>query len=168
MSAQRLFDPEEILRVLERHRVEYVLIGGLAATLYGSAHVTTDVDITPSRNPRNLERLSGALLELGARIRAEGEPDGLPFDPSPELLERTELLNLTTRCGDLDLAFEPAGTTGYKDLRRRATRLELDDVTFRVAALADVIRSKRAAGRDKDRLVLPTLERLLERLDEKH
>jgi len=167
MNAQRPFDPEEMLRVLARHRVEYVLIGGLAATLYGSPHVTTDVDITPERDPRNLERLSTALLDLGARIRTEGEPDGLPFDPSPDLLGRTELLNLTTRCGGLDLAFEPAGTGGYEDLRRGATELELDTVSFRIAALADIIRSKRAAGRDKDRLVLPTLERLLERLDEK-
>lgn len=167
MNTPRPFDPEAILQVLARHRVEHVLIGGLAATLYGSPHVTTDVDITPSRSPANLERLAAALQELEAKIRAEGEPGGLPFTASTERLESTTLLNLTTRFGDLDLAFEPAGTHGYRDLRRQAVELELETVSFQIASLADVIRSKRAAGRDKDRLALPTLERLLERLGER-
>jgi hypothetical protein len=52
------FDPEEILRVLDRHGVRHVLIGGLAATLWGSPHVTTDVDVTPDRARDNLRRLT--------------------------------------------------------------------------------------------------------------
>lgn len=76
------------------------------------------------------------------------------------MLERTDLLNLTTRFGDLDLAFEPHGTRGYEDLRRRAKELEIRGVTVVVADLSDVIRSKEAAGREKDRLTLPTLRRI--------
>lgn len=163
MAEPRPFDPEELLRVLETHSVDYVLIGGLAATLYGSPHVTTDVDITPARDPENLQRLARALEDLDARIRTEAEPEGLAFDRSPGMLSRAELLNLTTRVGDLDLAFVPHGTQGYTDLRRRAVELEIEDVTVVVADLADVIRSKEAAGREKDRLTLPTLRRLLER-----
>jgi hypothetical protein len=161
---RRSFDPEAILRTLARHRVAYVLIGGLAASLHGSPHVTTDVDITPERSPDNLARLAAALVELDARIRSEGEPDGLPFDRSPRLLERTSLLNLTTRHGDLDLSFEPAGTAGYGDLKRSAVEIRIRRTRVAVASLADVIRSKEAAGREKDRLTLPTLRRLLERL----
>lgn len=158
------FDPGEILRVLDAHGVRYVLIGGLAATLYGSPHVTFDVDITPEAEDGNLRRLAAALGDLDARIRAEREPDGVAFDRSPAMLARVALLNLTTRAGDLDLAFQPPGTRGYPDLRRGAVIIELHGVQVPVAALADVIRSKEAAGREKDRLTLPTLRRLLERL----
>jgi len=157
------FDPAELLRVLGTHGVDYVLIGGLAATLYGSPHVTTDVDITPAGSRENLRRLAKALDDLEARIRVEGEPAGVEFDRSAEMLSRTSLLNLTTRAGDLDLAFAPHGTQGYPDLRKRAVELDIDGVTVVVADLADVIRSKEAAGREKDRLTLPTLRRLLER-----
>jgi hypothetical protein len=160
----RPFDPEAMFRVLARHEVAYVLVGGLAASLHGSPHVTTDVDITPERSPENLERLAAALVELDARIRTEGEAGGLPFDRSARMLERTSLLNLTTRLGDLDLTFEPAGTGGYEDLAREAVEIRIRRTPVVVASLADVIRSKEAAGRETDRLTLPTLRRLLERL----
>jgi hypothetical protein len=163
MAEPRPFDPEAILRALQEHEVEYVLIGGLAASLHGSPHVTTDVDVTPSRSPRNLERLARALTALGARVRSEDAPDGLPFDFTPRTLAQNAMLNLTTRHGDLGLAFEPAGTRGYDDLIRDALAIEIRDTRVVLAALADVIRSKEAAGREKDRLQLPTLRRLLER-----
>ncbi len=165
MAEPRLFDPAAIFRVLESHGVEYVLIGGLAASLHGSPHVTTDVDITPRADRQNLERLAEALQEIAARIRTEGEPDGLPFDRSAEMLARTSLLNLTTRYGDLDVAMTPTGTRGFDDLRRHAIQITVHDTRVTVAALADIIRSKEAAGREKDRLTLPTLRRLLERLE---
>jgi len=163
VADERGFDPEEVFRVLAEFEVRYVLIGGLAATLHGSPHVTFDIDITPDAAEDNLRRLASALDELDARIRTEGVPGGLAFDRSAEMLSRTSLLNLTTRAGDLDVAFEPHGTHGYRDLRRDATTLDLHGIQVPVAALADVIRSKEAAGRDKDRLTLPTLRRLLER-----
>lgn len=165
MAEPAPFDPEAIFRILERHEVRYVLIGGLAATLHGSPHVTTDVDITPDRDSTNLARLAAALDELDAHVRVEGEPGGLRFDRSPKALARSTILNLTTRHGDLDLTFEPAGTTGYEDLSRQARKIEIRGTTVRVASLADVVRSKEAAGREKDRLTLPTLRRLLERLE---
>jgi hypothetical protein len=156
------FQPEKILAVLEKHHVAYVLIGGFAATIHGSPYVTSDVDITPDRGRDNLGRLSAALSELGARIRTEGEPEGIAFGHDAESLNRSELLNLTTRYGDLDIALTPAGTTGYADLRRDAIDLEVLGVNVPVASLADVVRSKAAAGRPKDELVLPTLRRLLD------
>ena len=166
MAEPRPFDPEAMLRILHEHEVAYVLVGGLAASLHGSPHVTTDVDITPSKDRPNLERLAEALEEMNARIRAEGEPSGLAFDRSAEMLARVSILNLTTRYGDLDLAFEPAGTCGYDDLLHRAIQVTIRGTRVVVAALADIIRSKEAAGREKDRLTLPTLRRLLERLGE--
>jgi hypothetical protein len=160
------FRPEDILRTLDRHGVRYVLIGGLAATIHGSAHVTTDVDITPDLGRRNLERLSAALKEMGAKIRVAGEPGGLPFDHDAGSLARMAVLNMTTRFGDLDVCTIPAGTGGYKDLARDAMELDILGVRTLVASLADVVRSKEATGRPKDQLTLPTLRRLLDETPE--
>ncbi|MEP7008986.1 MAG: DUF6036 family nucleotidyltransferase [Acidobacteriota bacterium] len=158
------FQPEEILRVLDRHGVEYVVIGGIAATLHGSILSTSDLDICPARNPENLVRLASALKEIVAKIRIADAPEGLPFGFDAGLLARMDLLNLVTRYGDFDLSFTPAGTTGYEDLVSGAIQVDLEAVIVPVASLEDVIRSKRAAGRPKDLQALPTLENLLEEI----
>jgi hypothetical protein len=157
------FQPQEILATLDRCGVRYVLIGGLAAVLHGSAQVTTDVDVVPEEAARNLERLSVALKELDARIRVAGEPDGVPFDHSAESLARVRVWNLQTSKGDLDITFEPSGTRGYEDLRRDVVHMKVRGLDVPVASLADVIRSKEAAGRARDRAVLPGLRELLAR-----
>jgi hypothetical protein len=157
------FRPQEILRVLDRHGVRYVLVGGLAAVLHGAAHVTTDVDVVPEDAQANLERLSAALRELDARIRMTGEPDGIPFDHSAESLSRVRVWNLQTSMGDLDITFQPIGTRGYDDLRRDVITMEIRGVEVPVASLADVVRSKEAAGRARDRAALPALRELLAR-----
>lgn len=160
-----MFDPDEILRVLDRHQVEFVLIGGMAATLHGSDVVTFDLDVAPRSTRDNLERLAWALRDLDASLRVEGESDGIPFDAHVELLERVRLLNLATRAGDLDVVLEPAGSSGYADFRRDAMAISISGVSILVASLADVIRSKEAANREKDRAVLPALKRLQVRLE---
>ncbi len=164
--AEAPFDPEAIVATLERHGVRYVLIGGLAATLYGSPHVTTDVDITPSLDGENLEKLAASLVDLDARLRVDNEPDGVAFDRSAEALAGADIWNLVTRYGALDLTLRPAGTQGFDDLRRDAVQIDIRGVRVVVASLADVIRSKEAADRQKDRLTLPTLRRILEEQSE--
>ena len=72
---------------------------------------------------------------------------------------------MTTRIVELDLAFLPVGTGGYEDLRRHAIALEIESgLIVQVASLADVIRSKEAAGREKDRDQLPLMRRTLEEI----
>lgn len=151
----------EILETLQLHRVRYVVIGGFAAVLHGSPHVTFDIDICPARDQENLEHLADALKALGARVYAREAPEGVPFDPGG--LERGGIWNLITDAGRLDLTFEPAGTGGYEDLVRDRVALRIDMLEVPVASLADIVRSKEAAGREKDRLTLPTLRELLER-----
>jgi hypothetical protein len=157
-------DLPRLLEVLDRHKVAYVLIGGLAAVYHGSPFPTEDADITPQADHANLTRLAAALEELDARIRTGAEPDGQPFTCDATSLAAVNILNLTTSAGDLDLTFEPAGTSGYDDLRRDASPAELYGVTVQIASLADVIRSKQAANRAKDQRVLPTLREILARL----
>ena len=155
------FQPAEILAALERHGVRYVVIGGLAATLHGSPIMTTDADICPARERDDLERLARALVELRARIRTPGVPEGLC---DATFLSRIEVaLNLTTKFGDLDLSFIPSGTHGFADLHQHAVPMSLMGRPVAVASLADVIRSKEAANRPKDQIVLPALRLLLER-----
>ena len=148
---------EEIVSALERHNVRYVVIGGLGAVLHGSPIVTQDADICPARDRENLDRLAAALRELKARLRTSGAPEGIPFPVDGTFLSNVQLLNLTTAFGDLDLAYEPAGTTGYGDLVRNAVVYEIAGRRVPVASLDDIIRSKEAANREKDRAVLPTL-----------
>jgi len=156
------FQPEEMLRTLERHQVRYVIIGGVGATLHGSPLATRDADICPAADESNLERLAAALREMDPRIRAPNVPAGLPFACDAVFLRQVRLLNLTTRLGDLDLSFEPSGTGGYDDLQPRSVRYDLGDgLVVPVAALEDIIRSKEAANREKDRQALPTLRLLL-------
>ena len=160
-----LLQPRDIFRVLAAHGVQYVVIGNLGATLHGSPLVTNDIDLCPSREDQNLVALAAALIEMGARIRTGDAPDGLPFACDAVFLRQMTMVNLTTRFGDLDLSFEPSGTTGYDDLHRRAVRIEFQDgLSTEIASLEDIIRSKEAANRDKDRLVLPTLRLLLQRI----
>jgi hypothetical protein len=140
-------------------------MGGFAAVLYGSPFVTTDIDVVPASDEENLARLSEALRELHARVWTASEPDGLPFDHSPTSLGAVRVWNLTTDYGRLDLTFEPSGTHGYEDVARDAVHLVILGAEVDVASLADVIRSKEAAARDKDRLVLPTLRRIAEEDD---
>jgi hypothetical protein len=149
-----------MLRVFAEHGVEFVMIGGLAAAMHGSDHVTTDLDITPGRDVANVERLSAALEVLGARIRVEGIEGGLAFAHDSESLLRAGVWNLTTQHGDLDLSFVPSGTEGWEDLSLHAIVVDLDGTRVSVAALDDIIRSKEAADRPKDRLVLPSLRHL--------
>lgn len=153
-------DAERILAVLERHRVNYVVVGGFAAELHGSMRKTVDVDVVPETTRENLVRLSQALTELQARVRTESEPDGLAFDTSAESLAGVRMLNMVTPHGEVDLAFQPSGTDGYPDLQRAAVLMAVGAVEVRIASLADVIRSKTAAGRGKDFAALPELHRL--------
>ena len=154
-------DLPRLLEVLDRHRVSYVLIGGLAAVYHGSPFPTEDADITPDADATNLARLAAALTELNARIRSDADPAGVRFACDADSLAAVNILNLTTDAGDLDITLEPAGTRGYVDLRRDATEAQLYGVTVQVASLADVIRSKQAANRPKDQRVLPTLREIL-------
>ncbi|MEW6059043.1 MAG: hypothetical protein AB1551_02700 [Actinomycetota bacterium] len=157
------FEPQEILAALDRHGVRYVLIGGLAAILHGAPHMTTDVDVVPEESRDNLARLSQAMKELNARIRVVGEGEGVPFNHDPASLARVRIWNLVTDRGNLDVTFVPSGTRGYDDLVRDAEAMTVRGIEVPVASLADVIRSKEAAARERDRASLPVLRELLER-----
>ena len=155
-------DPGPILDALQENGVRFVVIGGFAALYHGSAHITQDIDITPERTPDNVDRLSDALRQLDARVRAPAHDEALPFAHDARSLGAVDGWNLQTPHGDLDISFTPAGTTGYADLHRDAVDATVLGIRVEIASLADVVRSKEAADRPKDHLTLPTLRRLLD------
>jgi len=161
------FEPGQILRALEAHHVRYVVIGAIAAIAAGVPILTTDLDVTPARSRENLAQLALALRDLDAKLRSASAPEGVPFPIDADMLATADSWTLTTRAGDIDLMFSPAGTQGYDDLRRGARRERIAGVTVAVAALEDVIRSKEAANREKDSMQLPILRRTLEQVRER-
>ena len=157
-------DVPRLLGTLHGHGVRFVLVGGMAAVAHGSPLPTEDVDIAPDASVANLDRLAAALRELGARLRT-GDPDGVAFPIDGGFLAaQPHMLNLQTNAGDLDLTITPSGfPDGYGGLIGNAVMMDLGDgSSTAVAALADVIASKEAAGRDKDRRTLPYLRALLD------
>jgi hypothetical protein len=156
-----VFDPAPIVAALLARDVSFVVIGGFAARLHGSPLLTQDIDVTPEMSAQNLERLSAALRDLDARVRHPDVPEGLAFAHDATSLAGSVCWNLTTRYGDLALSFSPAGTDGYPDVARRAVTVVVSGVPIPVASLEDIVRSKNAANRDKDRRALPVLRELL-------
>ena len=145
------FNPELLLRTLDKHGVRFVLIGALAARLHGFPRLTADADITPATDAANIKRLALALENLHAKVYTESVPEGLDFDCSPARLLRSKMWNLVTDAGRLDIAFKPAGTDGFGDLAQDAEKFRAYGVVFLAASIEDIIRSKEAAGRPKDR-----------------
>jgi hypothetical protein len=158
--AEPALDATRLLGTLERHGVNFLVIGGLASVLHGAPYQTVDCDVTPEESDDNLARLSAALRELHARVWIGGDA-GLEFQHDARSLKDARTWNLITRHGLLDISFKPAGTGGYPDLIKRAVFIEVDGVRFGVASLEDVVHAKQAAGRDKDERVLPLLRRML-------
>jgi hypothetical protein len=151
------FDPYEVLQALERHRVTYVVIGGLGRVIHGSTELTDGIDIVPSTREENLRRLGLALDELNAR-----RPDGKAAVLERDLVGRA-VLELRTDSGELKIVPEPAGTRGYDDLRRRAQREPLGrGLRPSVASADDHARMLAVLGREQDRPALQAMQRVIE------
>jgi hypothetical protein len=143
-------DIPAILRVLDAHQVDYLLIGGLAVAAHGFPRGTTDVDITAGPVHDNLTRLAAALQELDATLRDVG---GLDHDLSPTNPDDLALggnWTLTTRHGNLDVFADPRGAAPYDQLHTRSHVAHIDGLKIRVVGVDDLIAMKLAAGREKD------------------
>jgi len=165
--SEPLFDPKPMLRVLQHHKVDFIVVGVLAAVAQGSPISTRDLDVTPSSHADNYERLAAALGDLDAKLRLP-DGSGVEFPIEARYLAGNSAWTLSTRFGVLDLVYLPAGTRGYDDLRRQAVELDLGTGRpLLVASLIDVIRMKEAAGRPKDEATLPALRQTLEVIRER-
>ncbi len=147
-DALQRFDPYAILHALQDARVEFILIGALARVLHGSDETTTGLDLTPSLRPDNLERFDAALHQLRAQERRAAEGTVRTFE-SP--------------AGRILFVPEPAGTRGYRDLRRRARSLHLGEgLRPRVAGPGDLVRMIEALDRPENAPTLKEMRRVVE------
>ena len=147
---------DEILRRLVERGVDFVVIGGIAAVLQGSARNTFDLDICFATDDANLTALGEVLTALGARLK--GVDEDVPFVPDAQTLRQVELLTLVTSLGELDVLARPPGAPTYQELRRNADRYDLGGFNVSVASVDDLIAMKQAAGRAKDLLDIEELE----------
>jgi hypothetical protein len=151
---------EAPLRLLGEHKVDCVIVGGIAALIHGSLLLTNDVDVCYARDPENLKRLAGALQSVHARLR--NAPEDLPFILDAKTLKRGLNFTFTTDVGDLDLLGEVRGVGHYDEVFADSITVELFDYRFAVIDIGKLVIAKRAAGRPKDLLVLPELEAIQE------
>jgi hypothetical protein len=155
-----VFDPRPILGVLARHEVRFVVIGGIAAWLQGSTTITNDFDICYARDRENLKRLAAALSEVKATLR--GVRERISFLLDARALKAGRNFTFDTTYGPFDCLGEAGGGFDFEQLRRNADRMDLVGTTVWVASLDDLIRMKRAAGRNKDLIEIENLSALRE------
>lgn len=160
------FDPLRAIRTLIDHGVRFVIIGGIAGRVWGSPTVTNDLDICYQRGKENHKALAEALRALQATLR--GAPPSLPFLLDDKTIAMGDSFTFDTTAGSLDCLGTPSGTSGYSDLEKNATHVDLDDgLRVAVCSIDDLIRMKRAAARPKDRIEVEILSAVKEEREKK-
>ena len=153
-------DLAQIIPPLVNAGIDFILIGGKAAILHGSARVTFDTDIVYERTKANFERIAEFLKPYEPYLR--GAPAGLPFKLDVPTLRNGLNFTLTTKLGDLDILGEVVGGGNYRDLLPHTIDVEAFGVKFKCVDLPTLIKLKRSAGRPKDLESIAELEALLE------
>jgi predicted nucleotidyltransferase len=152
-------DFKALLRLLTENEVEFIIVGGAAATAHGSARLTFDLDVVYKRSNENIARIVNVLKPIQPYLR--GAPPGLPFDWSVETIEKGLNFTLTTTLGAIDLLGEIVGGGGYEELLRETIKVEIAGVECLCLGLERLIEVKRAAGRPKDLEVIAELQQIL-------
>lgn len=152
---------KNLIELLSTNKVEFVIVGGLAAVVHGASYITNDLDICYRRDDENLKRLVTALKGAKPRLRGPNQEE-IPFLFDEKTLKNGFNFTLVTDLGDIDLLGEltPVGT--YEQLLKNSMKATLYDHPCYVISLEDLIQTKKQAGRNKDLLLLPELEALQE------
>src|SRR5437016_5349112 len=142
MATFEFKNAQEVGDVCKRHGVKYLFFGKSGAILLGFSDTTQDVDLYVEKDASNCEKLVAALLDLGFRL-AENEQQ--------EIRSGKDFIQLRNGPFDMDLIFAPDGIERFDDAWKR--RVERHGVP--IANLDDIVGSKQAANRQKDRESLP-------------
>lgn len=151
---------KEIVSQLKHYNVHFIIIGGQAAVIQGSAYITADIDICYARDKENLENLVKALSTFHPYLR--GAERDLPFIFDAKTLEMGLNFTFSTDVGDIDLLGEIKGIGNYNDVLKHSETLEIYGIPCNVLTIEGLIKSKKAVRRDKDVILLKELEAILE------
>ena len=144
------------LAALETHRVEFVLVGDVAHAIYDHGGIVSAVAIVPGNYGRNVDRLAHALGTLNAQLGIAGRPDPRGLDWRQMDLRELAPCTFMTAYADIDIDFEPAGTSGFRDLFQDADRFEIGrGVRPYVASLDDLDRVGHASAAPPARVQVP-------------
>ena len=144
MAAFEYRQAQEIRDAFARHACRYLFIGKSGAILLGFPDTTQDADLFVERTPENSRALVSALRELGFTLTEE---------QAAEVARGKDFVQLKNGPFDLDLVFAPDGIERFEDAWRRRVDVE----GFPVCHIDDIIASKAATNRQKDRESLPRL-----------
>jgi hypothetical protein len=153
-------DYTSLLPLLVKNEIDFIIVGGAAATAHGSARLTLDLDVVYRRDDLNLERIVRALEPIQPYLR--GAPPGLPFEWSVQTLKKGLNFTLITTLGPLDLFGEIVGGGGYEGLQNETIKIQVAGVECLCLSLERLIEVKRAAGRPKDLEAIAELVQILE------
>jgi hypothetical protein len=153
-------DYTSLLPLLVTNEIDFIIVGGAAATAHGSARLTLDLDVVYRRDDLNLERIVRALEPIQPYLR--GAPPGLPFEWSVQTLKKGLNFTLITTLGPLDLFGEIVGGGGYEELQNETIKIQVAGVECLCLSLERLIEVKRAAGRPKDLEAIAELVQILE------
>jgi hypothetical protein len=156
-----MVDFDALLRLLRRHEIEFVIVGGFAAMAHGASQLTQDVDVCCAFTPENLRRLAVALKDFHPVHRMT--PQRLPLELSDENISRLKNLYLQTDLGQLDCRSEVKGVGDFAEVRRQSIEVELPAGPCRILGLDALIRAKEAMGGPKDKLTILQLKAIQER-----
>lgn len=146
----------KILRALADHKVDFVIVGGIAANFHGSALATFDCDVAVDLDSGNLRKIAKALAGLSPTFRGKMPP--IPFDESMALKGGWKNIYLDTNAGILDCLGDIKGLGGYEICRKNSVEVELGDFLVRFLSREALITAKKAMGRPKDLLTVAHLE----------
>ena len=150
----------EILKTLRRHKVDFIVVGGVGAALHGAPLAAFDLDLVHSREDSNLTRLWTSFRQLGAHYRMPARQAQMPG--LSDLASTAQHL-LMTRFGPLDLQGVIGHGRDYNQLQKESVEMEIGSgLKVRVATLECLIKTKEESGLEIDQAVLPILRRLLE------
>jgi hypothetical protein len=154
-----------LIEVLDRHNVEYVLVGGLAAVVYGATRLTTDIDVVPKWDGDNHTKLAAALKELHAGLRVPDSDTAVAFPLDVHTFRSFEISTWRTDLGDLDViigipTMKRGQLRGYAELAANGASYDIGGSIVVVGSLDDIVESKTALGRPTDLVALEELRQL--------
>jgi hypothetical protein len=147
----------EIIKVLSRQKVAFIVVGGVCGVLHGSPVATFDLDVVHSRDPENIQKLVKALNKIEAFYRTRKEQRIIP---APEHLDSPGHHLLMTRFGPLDLLGTIGAGRRYEEVLPATVEIEVDRITFRILTLDKLIQIKKETLSEKDKIVISILERI--------